>query len=86
MEDDYWNCDCKNNRIHPRSVKYCPLCNMDISEADTASFDDIFNSELPVSGFSYEDGFGSNINWVMRNYLSERRKTPYDLLRDILKD
>jgi len=24
--DDYWDCDCEDNYIHPIEQKYCPIC------------------------------------------------------------
>ena len=47
--DEYWDCDCIINYIHPKSEKYCPLCG-----ATAESSPDSRVNEVLAEGFELD--------------------------------
>lgn len=41
FNENYWNCECERNYIHPKTQKYCNLCNVDVEGQPDSKTDEV---------------------------------------------
>lgn len=43
--DGYWDCECQDQYIHPKTVAYCPICGCHSSDQPDSMRHEVFGRE-----------------------------------------
>lgn len=46
--DHYWDCDCREDYIHPRTVLHCPRCQTLQEDAPSSRLNEVIDRDLPL--------------------------------------
>lgn len=48
LTDQYWDCECQDNYIHPRSVKVCKICQAQQDDQPNSRVTEVLSQGLPL--------------------------------------